>query len=841
MNRLIEDIRYALRQFRNNLGFTATAVITLALGIGANTAIFTLLDQALLRSLPVKDPAKLVLLRFSGRDSGHLHDYGGDQGDYFSYPMYRDLRDKNAVFDGLIATTRADAGVLWNNSPGLAKAELVSGNYFDMLGVHASAGRLFVQSDDMQPEANPIVALSYGYWQRRFGSDRQVIGQSILINGHPFTMVGIAPPSFQSVQMGYVPDIYVPITMKKTMTPDEDDLLDRRSRWLNIVGRLKPGLTLTQAQSGVDPLWHALRADELSQMSHRSDRFRTGFLTNSHLTLLDGAKGFSPLRNDVRTPLLVLMGMVGLVVLMACANVASLLLVRAAGRIREVSIRYALGAERARVARQLLTEGLMLGLMGGALGIALAPTVSAVLQRGIVGSSNDALPFSNHPDPRILAFNFGLAFVVSLLFSLAPVAQFWQPNLTPALKQQTTTAAGGSTRLRSIFACVQIGLSLVLLFGAGLFARTLYNLKNTNVGFVTNHLIVFTLEPSLAGYDLPRIPGLYKRVLDSLTQIPGVTSAAATTDPELMDSGTGLNITVAGYTAKEEEDMDIEKEVVSPGYFSTLGMPLIVGRGIGAQDGPDAAPVAVVNETFAKHWFGSAANAIGHQFHDGGGNPPKDVKLQWLTIVGVVKDAKHSGVREDAKRTAFYSYLQEPPKRGVAFYVRTQQPPEAVISEIRQTMQRLDSKLVPDLLKTMDAQISEDLNSERTLSLLAMSFGALAAMLAAIGLYGMLAFAIAQRTREIGIRMALGSTRMGVVKLVLAGVQKLLLISLAVSVPTALMLSHLVKSQLFGVSAHDPGVMFGAAIVVVTAALLAAVLPSRRASTVNPSTTLRYE
>jgi putative ABC transport system permease protein len=841
MNKLIEDIRYALRQFRNNPGFTLTAVVTLALGIGANTAIFTLLDQALLRSLPVEDPAKLVLLRFSGRDTGHLNDYGGDQGDYFSYPMYRDLRDKNAVFSGLIATTRAGAGVLWNNSPGIANAELVSGNYFDVLGVHPAAGRLFVQADDTQPEANPIVALSYGYWQRRFGADRQIIGQSILVNGHPFTVVGIAPSSFQSVQMGYMPDIFVPITMKKEMTPDEDDLLDRRSRWLNIVGRLKPGLSLTQAQSGIDPLWHALRADELSQMSHRSDRFRTEFLTKSHLMLLDGAKGFSPLRNDVRTPLLVLMGMVGLVVLMACANVASLLLVRAAGRIREMSIRYALGAERARVARQLLTEGLMLGFMGGALGIALAPMVSAVLQRGIIGGGDGLPPFSNNPDPRILAFNFGLAFVVSLIFSLAPVVQFWHPNLTPALKLQTTTAAGGSTRLRSIFACVQIGLSLVLLFGAGLFARTLFNLKNTNVGFITDHLIVFTLDPSLSGYDLPQIPGLYKRVLDSLAQIPGVTSTAATTDPELMGNNTALNITVAGYTAKEEEDMDIEKEVVSSGYFSTLGMPLIVGRGIGEQDGPDAAPVAVVNEAFAKHWFGSAANAIGHQFHDGGGNPPKDVKLQWLTIVGVVKDAKHSGVREDAKRTAFYSYLRETPKRGMAFYVRTQQSPEAVIAEIRQTMQRLDSKLVPDSLKTMDAQISQDLNSERTLSLLAISFGALAALLAALGLYGMLAFATAQRTREIGIRMALGSTRSGVVKLVLAGVGKLLLISLAIAVPAALLLSRLIKSQLFGVSAHDPGVMLGAAIVVVVAAVLAAALPSRRAASVNPSTTLRYE
>jgi predicted permease len=839
MNRLMEDVRYALRQFRNSLGFTLTAVVTLALGIGANTAIFTLLDQALLRNLPVKDPEKLVLLRFTGSDRGRLNDDGSDAQDFYSYPMYRDLRDKNTVLEGLIAAKRAEAGVLWHNTPGLASAELVSGNYFDVLGVRPATGRLFVQADDVQPNANPIIVLGYGYWQRRFGSDPQVVGQSVMVNGQPFTIVGVAPESFQSVQMGYVPDIFVPITMKKAIIPDRDDLLDRRSRWMTMVGRLKPGLTLAQAQAGIDPLWHSLRAEELAQMSHSSPRFREEFLTNSHLRLLSNAQGYSSMRDDVRTPLLVLMGMVGLVVLMACANVASLLLVRAAGRVREMSIRYALGAERVRIVRQLLTEGLLLGVMGAALGIALAPMVSAVLQRGIVGSGDQAMPFSNHPDLRILAFSVGLAFVVSVLFSLAPVLQFWRPNLIPALKQQTTTASGGSARLRSIFTCVQIGLSLVLLFGAGLFARTLYNLKNSNVGFTTDHLIEFTVSPTLAGYDQPQLPELYRRILASVSEIPGVTSAAGTADPELMDTNMRANITVAGYTAKEEEDMDVETESVSPGYFSTLGMQLIAGRGIGEQDGPAEAPVAVINESFAKRWLGSATNAVGHQFHEGGGQPSKDEP--WVTIVGVVKDAKHTGMREDAYRTAFFSSLQMTPKRGMTIYVRTQQQPEATISEIRGTMQRLDPKLVADSLKTVDQQITEDLGSERTLSLLAVSFGVLAALLAGIGLYGMLAFSTAQRTREIGIRMALGSSRTAVVGLVLGSVGKLLLISMAVAVPAALGLSRLVRSQLFGVSAHDPMALLGAASIVVAAAALAAALPSRSAASVNPSETLRYE
>jgi predicted permease len=352
-------------------------------------------------------------------------------------------------------------------------------------------------------------------------------------------------------------------------------------------------------------------------------------------------------------------------------------------------------------------------------------------------------------------------------------------------------------------------------------------------------LIEFSIDPKLAGYEVSQLPELYARVLSSLTQLPGVTSAAATTDPELMDTNTRGNITVAGYTAKEDEDMDVEMEVVSPGYFSTLGMPLIAGRGIGEQDGATATPVAVVNESFAKRWFGSAAQAVGHQFHGGGG--PADKDDPWLTIIGVVKDAKHSGIRDDAARTMFYSYLQQKPKRGMTFYVRTQQSPEAAIAEVRESLRGIDAKLVPDSLKTVDAQISEDLNTERTLSLLAVSFGVLAALLAAIGLYGLLAFATAQRTREIGIRMALGSTRSEVVRLVLFGVGKLLLISMAVAVPAALGLSRLLKSQLFGVSAHDPGALLGAISIVVVAAALAAALPSRSAASVNPSETLRYE
>ena len=419
MTGFAQDFRYALRQLAKAPGFAAVAILTLALGIGANTAIFSLLDQALLRSLPVKDADRLVILQSVGSFNGHTSSRT-DENFYFSYPMYRDLHDRNSVFASLIATDYAAVGVRWHDQPELVGAELVSGNYFDALGVRPALGRLIVADDDRVADANPVVVLSFSYWQRRLGSDPSVVNQSIQVNGRPFTILGVAPPGFHSVVMGDTPDLFAPMTMKAEVRPGFKDLEDRKSRWLNIIGKLKPGLTREQAETGINPLWYSIRADELKQRGENSENVKESFLTKSHLFVRDGAKGFSPLRSDVQTPLLIIMAMVGLVALMACANVGSLLLVRAAGRMREMSVRYALGAKRARVVQQLLVEGLMLGLAGGALGIAVAPSVSAWLINMIWSSMPGDLPFSSHPDLRILFFNFSLALLVSLLFSLAP-------------------------------------------------------------------------------------------------------------------------------------------------------------------------------------------------------------------------------------------------------------------------------------------------------------------------------------------------------------------------------------------------------------------------------------
>ncbi len=835
MNGFAQDFRYALRQLGKAPGFAAVAVITLALGIGANTAIFSLLDQALLRTLPVKDADRLVILQSLGGFSGHTSSRT-DENFSFSYPMYRDLRDGNSVFSGLIATDKASVGVQWHNQPELVDGELVSGNYFDELGVRPALGRMLVASDDVVLDANPVAVLSFSYWQRRFGSDPAVVNQSVLINGRPFTILGVAPPGFHSVVMGDTPDLFLPMTMKAEIRPGFTDLLDRKSRWLNIVGKLKPGLTREQAEAGINPLWYSIRAEELKQRGHSSEHFKESFLTKSHLFVRDGAKGFSPLRADVQEPLLIIMGMVGLVALMACANVGSLLLVRAAGRIREMSVRYALGAKRVRVVQQLLVEGLLLGLAGGALGILIAPRISAWLIHMIWSRTAGDLPFSSHPDLRILVFNFSLALLVSLIFSLAPAVQFWRPNLAPALKQQAMTAGGGPLRFRRISVAVQIGLSLLVLVGAGLFVRTLHNLKSLNVGFETDHLVTFGIRATLAGYQPDQTRDLDTRVLQTLAALPGVRSVAGTTDRELADTNASNNITLAGYTAKEFEDMNVESPAVSPGYFATMGMPLVAGREFTEQDRDAARKVAVVNESFARHYFGEPQLALGHYYCKGAGDVKPDTE-----IVGVVKDAKHTGVRQAITRTTFTPFLQQSNPDAMTFYVRTWQSPESTEATIRSAMQNLDSKLVLDTFRTMEEQVDDILTTERVIAILASAFGVLAVLMAAVGLYGVLAYSTAQRTREIGIRIALGANRGSVIGMVLVEVLWLAGISIALALPASLLLTRTVRSQLFGISSSDPLTLVVVTLVVAAVALASALLPARRAAKTDPMVALRYE
>ena len=836
MNGFVHDLRYGLRQMAKSRGFTATALIVLAVGIGANTAIYSLLDQALLRSLPVKEPNRLVLVRHSGRDEGASY-LRTDNDFYFSYPMYRDLRDHNTVFSGLMATDWAQVGIEWHNQPERVDAELVSGNYFDVLGVQPALGRLLVPSDDVAEDANPVAVLSFSYWQRRFALDPQILNQSISINGHPFTVIGVAPPGFHSVVAGDAPALFTPMMMKPEITPGWNDLDVRRSIWLNLVGRLRPGISRQPAQAGLDPLWHSLRAEELNQLGgHRSEQFREEFLTQSHLFLAPGARGV-PMHSSASLPLLIVTAMASLVLLLTCANVGSLLLVRMAGRIREMSVRYALGAKPRRVLRQLLVEGMLLGLAGGVAGLLLAPPVSAFLI-GLMwqGGSGEA-PFSSRPDGRVLAFNFSLALGVSLLFSLAPALRFWRPDLTHALKQQMATTAGGPPRFRRILVVVQMALSLLLLVGAGLFVRTLRNLQTVDVGFRTDHLVTFAMDPALAGYAPEQTGALYQRVFEKLAGLPGVRSTAATNDPELANNDTGQNITVSGYPARADEDMDVERERISPAYRSTLGLSLLAGREINQQDRQGAQKVAVVNESFARHYFGASERAVGRHFGWGAGD---DVKTD-VEIVGVVNDAKHASLREGTRRTVFTPYLQDAPPGALTFYVRTWQPPEPAEASIRGAVLALDSKLVLNHFQTMQQQINDNLSAERLIAFLASGFGVLAALLAAAGVYGVLAYTTAQRTREIGIRVALGATRGEVMRMVLVEVFWLAGIGVAAGLPIALVLARTLQSELFGISSQDPLTLGAVVFLVSGLAFASAALPARRAAQVDPMAALRYE
>jgi putative ABC transport system permease protein len=836
METAFQNIRQAIRQLRRYPAFAFVAVITLAVGIGANAAIFSLVEQILLRQLPVTDPDKLVMLQYAGSDTGHSSSYGGDDHQYFSYPMYRELRDHNSVFTGMLAMFPAQVGVQWKNASTLANSELVTGNYFTVLGVKPALGRLFLDEDSKARGSSPIVVLSYNYWKNRFASEPLVINQSILVNGSPLTIIGVVQPGFDSAISGTRPDFFVPMTMKAQMTPLWDELEDPRSKWLNIVARLKPGLSVKNAEAGINPLWKALRARELEDIPTKSQQFRDRFVAKSYLTLLNGSKGFSPLRESLRIPLLILTGMVFLLTLMAIANVGSLLLVRAAGRVREMSVRYSLGATRVRVLGQLLVEGLVLGLTGGLCGLAVSPLLTKALIYLIDPASNGSgtTSLTTAPNPRLLAFCFALSVVASLLFSLAPIIQFYRPHITPALRQQMGTGELSDSRFRRFAVSAQIALSLLLLFGAGLFSRTLRNLKTVDVGFVPEHLVTFQLDPHLAGYQANTIGSLYKRLIESLSAQPEAQSVGMTDDPVLANSDSTFSIEVPGYQAQEGERMSIEWEHVTPEYFSTLRIPLVAGRALKDSDVPTSLKVAVVNENFVHKFFASDLDAIGRTFSVGKKNQP-------LQIVGVVGNAKHRSLHENNAPIFYSPIFQDLEPGSVAVYVRSRTADDSAARAIRSAVSGVDSKLVVDSLQSMNAEIDTTLSSERILAFLAASFGVVAVFISGIGIYGVLAYTIAQRTREIGVRMALGASRRAVVGMVLREVMTMTGWSIAVAVPLSLALGSFVKSQLFGVSYRDPVTLALAIVAIAFVALLSACIPAGRAVRVQPVTALRYE
>jgi len=831
MQPLFQDLRFALRTLRKSPIFSTIAVLSLALGIGANTAIFSLMDQLLLRNLPVPHPEELVMLDQPPYTSGQVWiDHS------FSYPMYKDFRDEGQVSSGVLARFPLPMSVGYQGQTERAVGELVSGNYFEVLGIPAFVGRTLTPDDDRTQGRSPVAFLTYGYWMRQFGGDRSILNQTLLVNGHPLTVVGIGPAGFSGVEVGRPTDVMVPLMMEPEVAAALGNPLDnRRVWWLNVLARIKPGMPLQQADTGINVLFHQINAEEFKGIAGAPREFRDRFI-NKHLDLLPAGNGFSELRKDASEPLKVLMAMVGLVLLIACANIANLLIARAGGRQKEIAVRLALGARRIQIVRQLLVESMLLAALGGAAGLLVATWASQLLLRFLPSAAGVA-GLTTAPDLRVLTFNFSIAVVAGLLFGLAPALRSTRPNLAVTLKDQAGSVAGGfaQVRLRKLLVVGQIAFSLLLLAGAGLFARSLYNLKNIDLGFHPENLMTFSLDPSPNGYDESRTQVLYGRLQDDIEALPGVRSVSMADDAALTEDVDQRTVTVEGhYPPKEDEDMNPWVKRLGPGYFATLGVPVAAGREFTKRDVPGAPLVGMINETMARYFFPNQ-NPLGKHFGFGGRRGIADIE-----IVGVVKDDKGAGLKRAVPRFVYVPYMQQDIAK-MTVYVRTVKAPEPLAISLRQIVKREDSNLPVFGMKTMESQLDEHLFAERLIAMLSAAFGFLATILAAIGLYGVMAYMVARRTREIGIRMALGADRTKVVRMVMREVGWMAAIGVAIGLPCAIALGRLVQSQLFGLAAYDPLTLALATVTLAAAAFTAGYIPALRATRVDPIVALRYE
>jgi predicted permease len=826
---LVRAAGYALRQWRANPAFTAVAVLSLALGIGANTAVFTLLDQLVLRLLPVRDPARLVMIWTTGP---HFGDSLGDRS--ASYPMCQDFQRAAAAFESVFCVAQTPAAVTLDGSAERVSAELVSGNFFQTLGVVPVLGRLFTpESDDRVYLGHPSVVLSYAYWMRRFAGSPAVLGRKILINGYPMEIVGVSGAGFTGLDPAQSPDLRVPILMAPVLMPGHDDVANRRSQWVRIFARLKSGYSARSAEASLQPLLHRILADEAEQPALRrlSSRDRVRFLARIPL-VETAATGYSGLRGRYSEPLYVLMSMAALILLIACSNVASLLAARAAARQKEMAVRMAIGAGRRHVIVQLAVESLLLAVAGAAAGIGLAFGATRALLQMLPAAGLHAAP-----DARILAFGTGLALATALVFGLAPALHATRVDVIGALKD-AVVAAGSSPRFRKSLVVIQVALSFLLLMGAGLFARTLANLRDTRTGIASPATLVsFQLDPTRAGYGALRTRGLYTDLLGAIRSTPGVQSAAYAMWPLLNGREWDLSVVVEGYSAAPGEDMQAYYNLVSPGYWHAMGIPLLAGRDFDRRDRVDSSPdpqpwtVAIVNRAFAEHYFGGI-DAVGRRIgccHGPGTTPA-------IAIVGVVENALFAGPRSGVHRQVFLPYLESATPAAVTFYARGANP-----AELRGAVSRLAPSLPVYNFKTLDAQLDETLATERLVALLAAAFALLATLLAALGLYGVTSFVVVRRTREIGLRMALGASRRSMLWMVFREVLLLLAAGLALGLPAAWVLRRTVSSQLYGVAATDPWTAAAALCALALVTLLASLIPVRRATAIDPLTALRYE
>ena len=841
MHSLWHDLRYSTRALAKKPGFTAMAILSLALGIGANAAIFSLLDAVLLKALPVRHPEQLFFVEPDGGPQFK-------RSSKISFPAYENIREHNDSFSGVCFfsyITRISSAV--NGQAEMAETQMVSDSFFSLLGVDAIAGRMFIAGDDRAESA--VAVISYAYWQRRFAGNTAAVGQILAVNGTPFTIVGVAPPEFYGTIVGGAPEVFLPSSAERFLP----ERFQSRNNWLPFVlGRLKPGVSETQATSRVTML---VQQSDLS-LSGSDDKGAKSQEPQKQTFRLEPARqGFNMLRQQFSASLRLLMALVGLVLLIACTNVASLLMARIASRRKEIAVRMALGASRFRIMRSLFTESLLLAVLGGAVGLLLASWSTALILKVFSSGRNQmsihtSLALSAPLDWRVVIFTGGISLLSALLFGMAPAWSATRASVTDGLKDRAAMAGGaGEFRWGRTLVIGQVALSVVLMVGAGLFVRSLAKLRSVDVGFRPENVLVFSVDPELINYQGPQIRGLYMQMVERLGAIPGVKSASFSRQGLLGGGGTYGSIRIPGHPQPADGGRELVKgnqvelnlpslSQIGPRFFETLGMTLVRGRDFGPQDTQDAPAVAVINETFARYYFG-AEDPIGQYFD------PGTQRGRLAQIVGIVRDAKAQSVREQTQRTFYVPFLQDPSAwRETTFQLRTVGDPLNLVTPVRREIHSLNPNLAIFRVRSLEAQVDESLGQERLVTTLASLFGVLAMVLASAGLFGLLSYSVNQRTQEIGIRMALGAGRGNVLRMVLKQGLILSSIGMVTGLAGAWMMTRYLESlesMLYGVTPRDPLTYALAGAALLAVALVACLIPARRAIKVDPLVALRCE
>jgi predicted permease len=827
----VYDLRFSARSFLRSPSFTATAVLSLALGIGATTALYSLVEQVILHALPVDHPERLVLFDWNGEQ---LAETLGTT-NLMSYPMCRDLQQQKQFFDGVFCRAATTINLSTGGEPRLTAAELVSGTYFSVLGVSPAMGRLLTIDDDQGPGSSPVVVLSYDFWKNQFGSAQDIVGRKVLVNQHPMTVAGVAAPAFHGIDVGEVPSLWIPAVMSAQAIPGFNTMLDRRTRWVQILGRLKQNVSLEEAQTGLQPWFKGMLDEDTrrTSLSRVSPERRRRFLAST-LALVAAPQGHSILRHNFSRPLWILFGATAVLLALACLNVAGLFLARCSARHREISTRMALGASRGRIGRQLLADSVLLAFAGGLLGAAMAPVavraLIAFLPRNT--ATND---LHASLDTRLLLFAFLVSLAAGLLAGFAPALQAGRKSLDSSLRERGGTISGGLS-LRRAIVTAQIAFTLILVVAAGLFIRTLSGLLAKGPGFDTSSLISFGVRPSQNGYSPSDANRIIRQIHEEIRSSQSAQNSAVANFPLLLGGAWNNPLTIQS-RERFITDRDVHLNAVTPGFFATLGTRIVSGRDF---DEHDSIPVneggrrvVIVNEAFVKRYFGGRNPLGAHVGMGSGSNVRPDAE-----IVGVVEDISYRSVRERWEQAYFPLGAEY---SGSNFYVRFRGKPEPAFAAMRAIVRKADPTLPIDYFRTLDEQIDRSLNTERMLAALSSSFGILALLLSLVGLYGVMSFVVTQRTREIGIRLSLGATRLSTIWLVLGDALIMIAAGTAMALPCVWVLGRLVESQLYGVKPTDPVTILTATLVLCATVLAAALIPARRASTVNPTDALRFE